>query len=416
MIDVIYPVQIGTKRYSKEFQVDEISAKSWRSVLDKAYGVTHATCCCPGKGGKKLAIKLRESSDSYHLARFAGTGAEHANQCRFYAPAPEASGLQGYATGVVVEGDDGSLRIKLARGLRVLPTREAEDEARAMTAIQPGIRRPAMTLLGLLHFIWQESRLNTWYPAMEGKRNLFSVAKALANTAPRINAGRVRLNEVLLLPSRKDSDRARENQSRVQAALDRGLRLVVIAPLARYDAPKHGDDLERLPLSMPFGMPTLYLNDQWSRAGGRFQREISLWKDGNSVMAIAQAEVRMGKKYPYAKVLDLALMSVSDRWIPTDSSYEALVEQQLRAEGRAFEKPLRFDAREEDIFPDFWMLDTDQPYPMEVFGMATPEYLARKHVKERYYTREYGSSGWWRWDASSDPSGLKMPAFPKKGR
>lgn len=70
MVNRVYPINIGPKHYSKEFQLDADYAKSWRSVLEKAYGTTNAQCCCPGRGDRKLAIKRREGTDSYHLARF----------------------------------------------------------------------------------------------------------------------------------------------------------------------------------------------------------------------------------------------------------------------------------------------------------------------------------------------------------
>ncbi|AXA66805.1 hypothetical protein CE139_13570 [Pseudomonas oryzihabitans] len=30
------------------------------------------------------------------------------------------------------------------------------------------MKKQAMTLLGLLHLLWAESQLTTWYPAMRG--------------------------------------------------------------------------------------------------------------------------------------------------------------------------------------------------------------------------------------------------------
>ncbi|MFA7946503.1 DUF1173 family protein, partial [Pseudomonas brenneri] len=228
MVNHIYPVNIGPKHYTKEFQREAQYAKSWKSVLEKAYGTTHATCCCPGRGDRKLAIKRREGSDSYHLARFAGTGAEHTNECRFYAPAPESSGMQAYDRGVVEEGEDGLLRIRLARGLGVLSSRETGEEGTVQAPAAPGVRKPAMTLLGLLHLLWQESRLNVWYPAMAGKRSTFVVSKALAKAAGRIGTDRLRLAEVLLLPADKDSPASKANQSIVTYAIERSLRLVVV--------------------------------------------------------------------------------------------------------------------------------------------------------------------------------------------
>lgn len=96
MLNRRYPVLISGKRYSPEFQTDKQYAKNWKIVLERAYG-THAICQCPSSGSRKLSIKRREDSDGFHLARFAGTGHEHSNDCRYYAPAPERSGMQGYA-------------------------------------------------------------------------------------------------------------------------------------------------------------------------------------------------------------------------------------------------------------------------------------------------------------------------------
>jgi len=80
-------------------------------------------------------------------------------------------------------------------------------------------------------------------------------------------------------------------------------------------------------------------------------------------------------------VLDVALMHVSDQWIPFNFCYETEIKARLCEQVRAFEKPMLFDAEEDSVFPDFWILDLEKDYPMDVFGMATPEYLVRKQTK-----------------------------------
>src|SRR5690606_16799591 len=102
------------------------------------------------------------------------------------------------------------------------------------------------------------------------------------------------------------------------------------------------------------------------------------------------------------------LMVVTEEWIPVESGYEAVIAEQLIAEGRRFEKPLRFDAREA-VFPDFWLKDTAAPVPMEVWGMSTAEYQARKQEKTAHYDATYGSGGWWSWNAANGDS---IPAIP----
>lgn len=412
MLNERFTVVIDGQPFSKPFQTEDQFAKGWKSVLEKAYGRTHATCRCPGKGERKLAIKRRETTDDFHLARFAGTGPEHANECRFYAPAPERSGMQGYEQGVVEEGDDGTLRVRLARGLLEQAAKgECADKGMGIQKPTASTRKPAMTLLGLLHLLWQEARLNVWYPAMEGKRNNGLIHSALRQTASRIKVGRMTLSDVLLVSATPRSKAEVTNEGVVLDAIQRNRRAIAVSPLARFDKNKHDGAVLKLPLAGPFGMPYLSMPAEvWADTGRRFKQEIAAWKRGDRVMVIAQLKVELGKGNTGARaqVLDLALMHVSERWIPLDSDYESTLEARLFAAGRRFEKPLRYDADECEFFPDFWLLDMEQDFPLEVFGMSTPEYLAQKARKTQWYERVYGTDGWWSWNAAEEPDGPPM--------
>jgi len=102
-------------------------------------------------------------------------------------------------------------------------------------------------------------------------------------------------------------------------------------------------------------------------------------------------------------------MNVTADWIPVDSGYEAAVAVQLVADGRRFEKPLRFDSGNDATFPDFWLKDRASPVPLEVWGMTDSEYLGRKEAKAAHYDQTYGAGTWWQWDAAA---GGQMPPFP----
>ncbi|MBC7027416.1 DUF1173 domain-containing protein, partial [Salmonella enterica subsp. enterica serovar Enteritidis] len=74
-----------------------------------------------------------------------------------------------------------------------------------------------------------------------------------------------------------------------------------------------------------------------------------------------------------------------------------------------------FDPIISEVFPDFYLLDTksDNPIPLEVFGMATPAYLVRKQLKKDHYNREYGPYGWLHWDATTASDTKVLPHFPE---
>lgn len=71
-------------------------------------------------------------------------------------------------------------------------------------------------------------------------------------------------------------------------------------------------------------------------------------------------------------------------------------------ENRAFNKPLRYDGKE-DVCPNVVLTDVPgkEALPMKVFGMNTPEYVQCKGVKAVIH-REYGADSWWQWESSGD--------------
>lgn len=397
------------KTYSREFQTQKEFEGTWKLVLQRTHG-TPVICLCPGNGKRYLAVKHREGSDNYHLARYANTGMEHANDCRFHAHAPDRSGLQGYAAGVVEEADDNTLRIRLAHGLRVNDAAPADSDAGDVPRT-PGVKKPSIRLLGLLQLLWLEAGLATWYPLMEGKRTPARVAYWISEAAKRIRASRMTVHDVLLMPAREKSSWATHNAEVVDLAREHSRRLIAVSPLASFNSERRS--LRGLPLAGPFGMPTMDIRAEVRRRVERsFAVELAAWEAGHEVIAIAQLNLKKGR---YADVMDLALMRVSERMIPLDSGYEAVIEAKLHAEGRAFFKPPRFEA-EDEIFPDFWLLDMGRhtQYPLEVFGMNTPSYQGRREAKIRWYNKELGPSRWWYWNAFNDPQGNAIPTFPER--
>ncbi|WP_325177869.1 DUF1173 family protein [Pantoea sp. 1B4] len=177
-----------------------------------------------------------------------------------------------------------------------------------------------------------------------------------------------------------------------------------------------------LPLGLFFGFPDLVLpEDVRLRLERSFGRELGDWRRGMKVVVIAETEPPEttfrhvdGHNRPSSRstVIDMALMTVSPRFIPLDSGYEGAVEEKLWQEKRAFIKPLCYDG--EDVFPDFVLKDVPgvEALPMEVFGMNTPEYLLRKQEKFVHYDTKYGQGRWWFWEALGETSGMSIPSFP----
>lgn len=407
-----FAVRVGDKTYTPEFQTFRAYHKGWQSVLKSMHANGHAVCLCPGRGEKRLKICHMGGSGLFYLSKFPNTGEEHAVACQFYAPAPDKSGLQGYQVGVIEHLGDGDIRVRLQKGLRQATSGEPQSSSKH--AGSGVVSRDAVTMLGLLNLLWSEAGLNRWYSKMAGNRTAGRIGYWLLQQAHKVRTSRMTLSDVLLIHAKPGHHEEQRNRTVTNGAKTKGLRVVAIDALARFNAEKYPMPLTRLPMSGPAGMPFSYISpDLWARVESRFGRAVNAWRKGRKVIAIAQIEVKDSRGNS-GQVCDLALMVVSNEWIPVESSYEALIEQALREQGRAFLKPLRYDADEDCVFPDFWLLDVGCDFPIEVFGMDTLKYLDRKAAKESYYNQKYGPSGWWQWDVTQQPNLDQIPAFPDK--
>ena len=194
-------------------------------------------------------------------------------------------------------------------------------------------------------------------------------------------------------------------------------RLICLNALSKYNPEKHSNESKRLPLKFFSGVPVVLMNtENWTLLEKRFPSEIANWRAGGNVICIAIGDLGKfkGKDTYYLKTLQIALMNVDDNWIPADSSYELTMLNYLHKQERAFIKPLRYDASNNDVFPDFCLTDigSHELFPVEVFGMDTASYLARKAIKESYYNERYGKNGWASWVAPAGP----LPQLPAKAR
>lgn len=408
----------GPQQYSVGFQTDAKFASQWKSALLSAHQNKLAvSCCCNWPGPRRFSVRHMSGSDSYHLARYANTGEEHALDCCYYSPNPDKSGRGGYSKGVVEETSDGDLRIKLTLSLRKQePADTGEPRPERSNAQSARATKPAMTLLGLLHLLWTEAELNVWSPGMAGKRDTSRIHARLVSAANRITTHRLRLDDALVVAtSISGGKQQKANAEKVASAIRNTRRLLVIAPLAAYSQERADGTPGFLAIKGFHGVPKLnYDADTWASVQRRYKRELSAWGQGKRIIAIVQTDLPDSSSV--AKALNIALMVVSDEWIPVDSSYETTIEAKLRAEERRFYKPLRFDAANDAVFPDFWLLDlpSNREYPLEVYGRTDEKYLARKAVKAAHYDSEYGSSPehWWQWNAAEDQAGAAIPDFP----
>ena len=351
-----FPVRIGAgdarKFYSVEFQSAAQFSVHWRRVLQRAHGGAELWCSCPGSGAKRLAVRHHRESDSYVLARFPETGHEHAPECGFYAPDMQRSGMAAYAPGVVQGTSAGKLKVRLAVSLQ--PSSAEDASANGNQGGDAGVS--AMSLRGLLHFLWTQARLNCWSPAMDGKRSVDAVHAWVRKAAMSIQVGREPLAPVLLAATMRERGAAAAgNGKRVAESLARQRRLIVVAPLAGYS--RERSTFAFVPLYGFHGIPRLRLGvGEREKLERQFAAELSAWRLGAKLVSISLVDPPASQPNggtPVSQVVDIALERLTDRWIPVESARQARTEEALFEQKRRFEKPLRFDAGPQLVLQEF---------------------------------------------------------------
>lgn len=405
-----YPVKVVSdsgevKTYSREFQTEAQYEQGWKIVLRRARADSlEVNCDCPGQDDKPLSVHYVTTTDNYHLAKYPDTGHLHSRDCIYYSPenSIETQG-QGDKSDSVQKEPGHLIKIRLDIGINKRMAGSVERSGQERASIGGGGQEgdfKRIHLGDLLRTLWVKARMNVWTQNMAGKRNIELVHWCLQQAAGNYDAGGLTLDSVLLVSTVNPKSRvATGNAEKRQEASSKNRRLIVVAPLARY---KEGmERRDSLPISGYQGIPVLKMDSRaWEDLFHHEPGAIAAWKAGARIEAIVQTDV---PSHGQAFVLDVALLRVSDNWIPVCSNIEAMIEEKLVAEGRSFAKPLNAMGEHRKL-PSFKLNDVS-------VGKYLPMVILDRDKEPRraeYYGNKYGKESWWSWNGRGD-----IPDFPK---
>ncbi|MCZ1011970.1 DUF1173 family protein [Streptomyces lydicus] len=347
--------------------------------------VGHASCLCR-QPALRLVIRCTRAG-RYHLAGWPGEGEKHQTDCPFHKLAPGLSGRDGYSTHAIRETDD-EVSIRLDAPLaRTLTTPEQHNLTPNETP--EGRSRRALGLLGLLHWLWEETQLNAWLPRFR-QRSWWVCHTRLRQQLRDCTINGQNLHDVLyVVPpftrATADTNTAaletfRSHLGRHGQTEQRGMVLGQIKDVART---RYGVAYrlahQRTPL---YASAALH-----ERATHSYRHAFSQVAAAHGAAPVALFVVERSRR-GYLTAIDLAAMLTTAYYIPADSSYEAVMANALTAARRGFIKPLRYDGTDA-VFPDFVLTDTDPHQFVEVYGIRGREtYDRRKRTKQAIYQRQ----------------------------
>lgn len=327
----------------------------------------YPTCQCR-QPGPRLYIAHQTK---YYLARFPGSGPDHAPHCPSFEAESTECGRGIYTNTALSERRDGRISVKLGVPLIIRGGGRPPPPSSA-GALTSGPKRETLKLRGLLHLLWETAGFNRWAPRMDGRRHYRQIFKYVSEAAERIIVRRQALHKTLFVPepfvpSQKLEIDARRAQALRRLSRGRGgvpRRVLLIAQIKEIIGSNDGCELR-----VAHTPPQLVIRcarDMASRlqrcAAHAFVDPPAIHEEFRVLVLLTMLRDNRGAWI----VDDLATLVCNKHYIPVHSVAEAILAKHLIAQGRYFYKPMNYDA-EPSHYPNFLLTDQSTvSVPIEV--------------------------------------------------
>jgi len=305
-----------------------------------AYATRSRPRCMCVAGGVEMYTSRHD--DVVSLKRLPGTGSQHAPSCASYEIPLDASGL-GRLLGSAIRRDPWSGDSKLSLGFS-LSTRQRSLDTTVRQAVGETCHGTTqrLSMLGMLHYLWDQAELTHWHPSFLGRRSWAVVRKRVMDAASQMQASRRSLEELLHLPESFVEDRAhavREQRRKffATAQAERRLALVVGELKSIY----RSRDAWRLAIRHMPELPILLDDGMYRKACARFSHELELWRADDRVRLLALVAVSV-RALGALQATSLSLSCTSSEWLPFSDQAEWSLLSALLEEQRSFIRALQY--------------------------------------------------------------------------
>lgn len=381
---------------------------AWPRVLQKAYETGVRPLCLCTRGDDLPMMYIARFRDQYVLKRMPNSGSNHSSHCEHYEPPPELSGLgQVQGSAIRPNPDDGetllSLDFALTKGRSRAPADMGDVEHESVR--NDGTK---LTLRALLHYLYDQSGLTRWTPAMKAKRNWFVVRRELLSAASDKKTKGAYLPELLYIPEMFFLDKADDIKRRQLASLSMlsgnpSKRMLVIAEVKSFEPARFGF---KLYLKHVPNMPLAVNDELCKRINKVFAPQLALWNQVESSHLMMIGTISLSPEGIYS-LETLCLMNVNEHWIPFDNFYDYQLLETLHATDRRFSKGLRYNLSSENALASAVLQDTA--------GSPTALFVVPEGVDDAYEAvgtvmQEQAQMGVWMWHTGRDP----LPLLPER--
>ena len=167
-----------------------------QDALANTYDTPERPRCLCAPGGIEMYIAKHRD---YVIKRMPDTGHKHHPTCPAYEAEAGTSGLGQLLGESVIEHSPESIELRVGFPFARVPGR-ALPHGDPVPVAEVHASRHRMSLLAVMHFLYERAGLNRWYPAMEGQRNQGVLCKYLLEAAEEVKVKGDRLSDRLYVP------------------------------------------------------------------------------------------------------------------------------------------------------------------------------------------------------------------------
>ena len=361
-------------------------------------------CHCRNPG---LEMYIAKIDDHYIVKRMPDTGALHAPTCESYEPPPELSGLGEVLGSAIKETADGKTDLNFNFSMirfessRIIVPKEDEDDLPSETK---AVKAPPnkLSLEAVLYYLWDQAGLNKWSPAMEGKRNWYSIYYPLVSALTGKQAKGASLAEKFYIPEplrlEKKDEITRRRVTRFASAISKKTNqrpcLMLLGEVKSFGPSKYGSAL----VLKHSKEHSFYLGKQLSDRVQRKHRDnLALLETGASrLMTIGTFSVSTNG---ITTVEELTFVPVNANYIPFDSSLEQSLINSLTEKHRHFTKCLRYNLDLDTPIASVVLNDTE---PQQTAMYILPPESSANYIAAQHRLIEGSVLASWVWDVEKD--------------
>jgi len=333
----------------RQFRIGERTcdegAPELQSALEQAYERKQRPLCLCRE--PPTTMYIARSAGQFLVKRMPLTGRDHDPSCPSYEPPYELSGL-GPLIGNAIQIDQatGTAVLKLdfsltKRGSRSAPASPSETS----DTVRNEARK--LSLRAVLHYLWDAAELTEWTSLWAGKRGWGKVRASVMNAAREMTVRGGPLCDILFVPEVFHADHKAAISARRSSALSgaqapgNGLQklMLLVGEVKEFPEARSGRKvvIKHLP-----DFPLMLEEAAWRRLNKRYESELELWDANEETHVVAVATFGISNAGIPA-INEMALMAVTENWIPFESAHELRLLSRLAGMRRKSVKGLRFN-------------------------------------------------------------------------